>query len=313
MALNQSYDRTLKNLFSHPAMIAGLIETFGAEPWIKELDFSTLRRLNTEHITQDLKMRQSDLIWQISWREKELNLVCLVEFQSKIDFFMPVRISTYVGLIYQDLIKHKKLHHITKKLPPIWVLVFYTGKRAWNVPTNLKGCLDHEHIPPELIKYQPDIAYFIIDTNRIDLKSITTKDNLVVLLIQLEQANHLYETLFILEKVVNKLENQSTELQRAVCTYMERILGLPERSLIFIWEIGGTEMLPEKIRRMKQEVYQEGKIEGKMEGLKDSIIRLLNSRYGSVPSVYGERLQKDKYEDLSQWFDELLEATFVDQ
>ena len=44
---------------------------------------------------------------------------------------MAVRILTYVGLLYQDLIKRKQLPEY-EKLPPVLPVVLYNGNRLWN-------------------------------------------------------------------------------------------------------------------------------------------------------------------------------------
>ncbi len=73
--------------------------------WVKELDFTTLEKVSSSFISDDLREREDDLIWRVRWRNEWLYVYILLEFQSTVDAFMAVRIMTYLGLFYQDLIK----------------------------------------------------------------------------------------------------------------------------------------------------------------------------------------------------------------
>ena len=97
---HHAYDHALKNIFAHPIMMESLIRGFVPEAWTKELDFSTLQKINVKHTTEDLHTRENDLIWKLKFRDQMLYIICLLEFQSTVDDFMAVRVLTYVGLIY---------------------------------------------------------------------------------------------------------------------------------------------------------------------------------------------------------------------
>ncbi|MCK0164341.1 Rpn family recombination-promoting nuclease/putative transposase [Marinobacter sp. S6332] len=53
------------------------------------------------------------------WGESWLYVYLLLEFQSTVDKYMAVRVMSYLGLLYQDLIRQK---HLTAngKLPPVF-------------------------------------------------------------------------------------------------------------------------------------------------------------------------------------------------
>ena len=51
-------------------------------------------------------------------QDQWLYVYLLIEFQSTVDRFMAVRLLTYVGLLYQDLIKSKQLPR-GKKTPSV--------------------------------------------------------------------------------------------------------------------------------------------------------------------------------------------------
>jgi predicted transposase YdaD len=59
------HDHSYKLLFSHPEMVLDLLLGFVHEAWVAELDFSTLERVNTRYISEDLRRREDDINWQV--------------------------------------------------------------------------------------------------------------------------------------------------------------------------------------------------------------------------------------------------------
>jgi hypothetical protein len=51
---HNDHDASYKNLFSHPQMVQDLIQGFIHEPWVRDIDFSTLETAGSEYITDDL-------------------------------------------------------------------------------------------------------------------------------------------------------------------------------------------------------------------------------------------------------------------
>ena len=64
----QPHDSGYKLLFSHPAMVADLLNGFVAEDWVRELDFSTLEKQSGSYVSDDLRPRADDVVWRVRWR-----------------------------------------------------------------------------------------------------------------------------------------------------------------------------------------------------------------------------------------------------
>lgn len=95
----QVHDSGYKLLFSHPAMVADLLNGFVAEDWVRELDFNTLEKQSGSYVSDDLRPRADDVVWRVRWRGRWLYVYLLLEFQSDVDRFMAVRLLVYVGLL----------------------------------------------------------------------------------------------------------------------------------------------------------------------------------------------------------------------
>ena len=100
------HDHSYKLLFAHPRMVRDLLEGFIGGTWLGQLDFATLERVSENYVSDDLRSRADDIVWRVRCGERHVYL--LIEFQSSIEPFMAVRVLTYVGLLYQDLLRTKK-------------------------------------------------------------------------------------------------------------------------------------------------------------------------------------------------------------
>ena len=98
------HDERYKTIFAFPRMVEDLVRGFAAREWAGELDFSTLRKLPSEYVSDKRLTRRSDSVWQVRFRDGRHLLVAL-EFQSTDDPRMALRILVYTGLLYQELVR----------------------------------------------------------------------------------------------------------------------------------------------------------------------------------------------------------------
>jgi hypothetical protein len=67
----------------------------------------------------------------------------LVEFQSRSDRFMAVRVLTYVGLLYQELIKASSSRELGKS-PAILPIVKHSGQKRWSASEDISSLVSAE-------------------------------------------------------------------------------------------------------------------------------------------------------------------------
>src|SRR5690606_9886756 len=148
-------DTGYRLLFSHPEMIRDLLTGFVPESWVAELDLDTLEKVSSNHVTDDLRSRCSDVIWRVRWGREWVYLYLLLEFQSSADPYMAVRVMDYVALLYQDLIRTRQLH--AGQLPPVVPVVLYNGRSRWRAATDLGELIFP--VTGTLAAYQPRLRY----------------------------------------------------------------------------------------------------------------------------------------------------------
>ena len=114
-----THDSGYTLLYSHAAMVRDLLRGFVPGAWVQVLDLAILERCSESYVSDDLRDRADDLVWRLRWGSDWLYVYLLLEFQSTVDPWMAVRIQTYLGLLYQDLIRAETLRVCEKTSDPV--------------------------------------------------------------------------------------------------------------------------------------------------------------------------------------------------
>jgi predicted transposase/invertase (TIGR01784 family) len=295
------HDNGYKRLFSHPEMVADLLRGFVREEWVGELDFSTLERVFGSYVTPELHGRESDVVWRVRWGlDRWLYVYLLIEFQSTVDPFMALRVMVYVGLLYQDLVRHRHFT-ATGKLPPILPLVLYNGHRPWGATRDVVELI--EEVPGGLDRYRPPLRYCLLDEERIADSELESLRNLAAALFRLEKSEGPEDIQRVLVALIEWLREPSlAELRRSFTSWLVAVL-LPGRVPgITIPQVADLQevksMLAERVmewtEKWKQEGLQEGRQEGRQEGLetfRGVLLRGLEERFGPLPAEVRQRVE----------------------
>ena len=167
MATNH-HDTGYKELFSHPEFVQQLVEGFAPNEIASLMDFSTLRSHSGNYITPLFEERFEDVVWsvEVTWEgiTQRVFLYILLEFQSKVDSRMPLRLMHYVACFYDHLLKTREAK-VRQGLPPIFPMVLYNGSQRWSARQDIYDMV--QPAPPEFLRvYQPHLRYYLIDEGR---------------------------------------------------------------------------------------------------------------------------------------------------
>lgn len=316
------YDQGYKNLFSHPRLVRDLLQGFIKEQWVAGLDLDTLEKLNGSYIADDLREREDDIIWRVRWGKEWIYVYLLLEFQSTVDSYMAVRLLTYVGLLYQDIIKTKQLLG-NGKLPPVLPLVLYNGGRPWNASRDIDSLI--QYIPGGLEQYRPDFQYLLIDESHYQPEDLPTS-NLVSSIFQLEQSQSPEDVHRVVKRLIEWLKSpEQTSLRRAFTVWINRVLlpvRLPGQEVPKVNELMEVEtMLAERVKEWTREWKEEGiqlglqkgRQEGRQEGLCQALKLLLVRRFGDLPQWYIRKLEQASTEQLEYWTAKIFDANSLEE
>ena len=170
------HQNSYKLLFSHARMVEDLLKGFVKEEWVEQLDFTTLEKISESYVSDDIRDREDDIVWRVQWGEDWIYIYLLLEFQSTVDHWMAVRIMTYVGLLYQDLVRTGKVAAM-QNLPPVFPIVLYNGNRDWNAATDISDLV--ETVPGSLGRYHPSLPYLLLAEKKFQNEELEPLKNLV--------------------------------------------------------------------------------------------------------------------------------------
>ena len=131
-----------KKLLSHKEVMTHLAQGYLPDALSEKFDLDSLELAPTEHTTGDLRRRADDLVWRLRRRNAGCDgegwayVFVVLEFQSSPDRHMAVRMLTYLGAFYEDLIAYPGLPQGTK-LPEVLPVVIHNGQGKWNATCEL--------------------------------------------------------------------------------------------------------------------------------------------------------------------------------
>ncbi|CAK0739168.1 DUF4351 domain-containing protein [Azospirillaceae bacterium] len=296
-------------LFSHPQMVADLLRGFVSEPWAARLDLSTLERVNAKFHADGLERRDGDVIWRVRTLDGEYAYLYIVlEFQSSPDHWMAVRVMVYVGLLYLHLIR-EKLVDPNRPLPPVFPVVFYNGKDEWRKARDVGELVG---LAPDGTPWawRPRMQYHLLDELRYNTTDVNGgSDNVVAILIEMEQCRTVEELHSRVTRVVELLSGEeNASLRRAFTSWLTTVLG-PARGLNLrrtdVTELSEVrDVLAERVREWEQGWYEQGRVKG--EAL--ALIRLIERRFGPLPSEMRDQIMAADAATIEGWLDRLMDA-----
>ncbi|MSQ48261.1 MAG: DUF4351 domain-containing protein [Deltaproteobacteria bacterium] len=312
------HDHSYKLLFSHREMVEDLLLGFVHEPWVRELNFNSLEKMNGSYVADDLREREDDIIWRIRWGQEWLYIYLLLEFQSTIDRFMAVRVLTYVGLLYQDLIRTGQWT-ADRRLPPVLPVVLYNGAPTWNAPEDIADLI--LPVPGGLERYRPRLHYLLLDEGRFSAQDLAPLQNLLAALFRMENSRTPSDVEQVLSALVEWVSDPLQDsLRRAFTIWLKRVF-LPGRMPNVTFETLNDlqevrSMLAERVtdwtKDWKQQGIEEGRQEGRQEGEAALLLRQMERRFGPLEESMRQRIRAADAETLLQWGDRILTATTLD-
>ena len=148
-------------------------------------------------------------------------LLILLEFQSKDDRWMALRILTYTGLLYQELVRNEAPGIADGRLPPVLPIVLYNGTEPWTATREMRELISPAG--PWLARFQPAQDYLLLDVLRVAADDLPGR-NLLHAVAALEQSRSFEDVLRVREALQLWLRDpRAAELQRAFVDWMRQI------------------------------------------------------------------------------------------
>ena len=273
------HDEIYKKLFAFPRVVQDLLREFVAGPWSKAIDWKTLEKLPAEYVSDDLSTRRGDTVWRVRLRgERRLYLLVLLEFQSRDEPRMALRILTYTSLLYEELVRNGAVE-ADEALPPVLPVVLYNGESAWRAASEVGDLI--APVGPSLAPYQPAQRYCVVDERHFRDDDLPI-GNVMTAVVRLEQSRSPADLERVLEALASWLRGpDDSELQRAFVDWVrllaERLVppgsAVPRVATLEELRMSLEERVAEWPKRWMQEGMEQGLQEGMEQGLQEGMER----------------------------------------
>lgn len=305
-------DGSYRLLFSSPHLVRDLFRGIIDEPWVSALDWSQLKPLPTDYISDTLRQRQGDCVWQLPRRDGEdLFILLMLEHQSSNDPTMALRIMTYSGLLYESLLA-RKLIRKGRRLPIILPVVLYSGVRPWTAPPTMTDLIDPA--PQALLPYVPQMRYLLVDEGWMVRHGTLPNDNLAALLFRLEHNTGIAEAQNLMQTVWDNTEGpEYAEVRAAFTAYAKYVLlprALPD---VAIPAVDNLLEIKTMLTEHSRSWVHQWKAEGLQEGASTVLQKLLQRKFGTVPPATQQKLKNATPAQLETWSLNILDATTLDE
>ena len=318
LSMKSHSDMLYKQLFAHPEVVRDLLTGFVSAEWTGSLDVSAFERINASYTSDSGKVRHEDIVWRAKIGGDWIYVYLLLEFQSRADRWMALRMQVYVGLLCQDLVAQ---HRLTRygKLPPVLPVVLYHGRKPWCASTDLAKLMLP---PPEgLERYQPSQHYLLIDQHR--NVGADGRSNVLAILFRLMRSHTDEEMRGALHAFAERMRAPDMSRARDSLTrwirsvlqeeFSETNVGLEEGpAMLFNKRFKKYEDLLEyeAIERGRAKGKEEGRQEGRQEGarlmLRDVLQAMTADLKEELPPDLDEKISAADVDQLRSWMKLLL-------
>ncbi|SER34230.1 Rpn family recombination-promoting nuclease/putative transposase [Giesbergeria anulus] len=302
--MSKDNDASYKLLFSSPELVRDLVLGFIPDDWLHSLDYSTLEKMPGSYVTDDLRHRADDVVWRVKVGQEWVYLYILIEFQSKVDPWMAVRMMSYVGLLYQDLIKAKQvLPH--RKLPPVLPIVLYNGDAPWTAATNIADLIPK--VPGLVAQFLPSMEYLLIAENHYTQAHLAKMHNLVAAVMRLQRPDNQAAVLELIDHLNDWLAD-NPELMRIFAIWIRAVLLRQSKNELVLPKIQDLKELKMTLAARFEEWALESEQKGRKEGEARILQRLLVARFGPLSQETIATIEGASTVQLEAWTDRFLAA-----
>lgn len=193
--IHHIHDKSYKDLYSKKEIAIDLFKSLVNKEWTKYLVPENLTLVNKSYITADYEELESDIVYKANVKNTEVYFYILLEFQSTVDYRMPLRLLFYMCEILREYAvnaKHKK-YDKNIKIPAVIPIVLYNGEQKWDVPREFREMIYNEEL------FGSSILNFTYDVFDISNDEKFNKENLI-------SNNNITSAIFLLDQKVDPEE-----------------------------------------------------------------------------------------------------------
>lgn len=234
---------------------------------------------------------------------------------------MALRMQVYIGLLYQDLVRQRRLSR-GRRLPPVLPVVLYSGRHPWRAARELA---DLSLPPPQgLEAFQPRQQYLLVEQQW--NQSVDRHSNVLAIVFQLLRSQSDAELRKALALFAERVRMPDLQPAReSLLRWLQSTLRLEFSELDFVSEEKMDILFNQRFKRYEdlleyeaiekgrkkgiQEGMQQGVQQGMQQGLRQVLQDLLGlsepGKSNQLPRGVAEKIDAANTDQLSGWIKSL--------
>lgn len=276
--MHHIHDKSYKDLFSNKEILVKTLQNFIESPWIKEITEDNIELVNKSYILSDYEELESDIVYKANINNKEVIFYVLLEFQSYVDYSMPIRLFSYMSEIWREVLKNTSKIEIKSKefrLPAIVPIVLYNGEYKWTAAKKFKNIINQSELFENNII---DFEYILIDINKYEKEELMQLKDIAAAIFLLDQKVDIEEFISRIKDIAINF-NSLTEEQKMILRHWLRVtlneeindkLGLKIEDILIV-EKEEVKTMTSNISKTIKETFEKAREEGLEEGIQEGI------------------------------------------
>jgi predicted transposase/invertase (TIGR01784 family) len=329
------HDRLVQYVFGDPAHAASLLRAVLPAAVVDRIDWESLTREDASYTNAQLEGREGDLLFSALVGVHRALFYVMFEHQSSVDRWMAVRVHMYTSRIWEELLRR---HGRSAPVPAVFPIVLFHDTGPWNAPTDVKDLLDldaesaramapylprHRFLLVDLDGMQDDALRHLALTALVRLALVLMRDTRKLEWAELRGRLGAWRDAFLevlrapggvaaASALMHYILSTSPASQDEVHDFALELGPAAEEAVMTAGEQLIQEGMARGIAKGKAEGRAEGKVEGrvegKVEGKAESVLRILERRFGPLSDDVVARVWAASLEELDQLIDRGLTA-----
>jgi predicted transposase YdaD len=324
------HDHLFQLVFADPEHARPLLQSALPAPVVAAIDWRTLTRHDPAQRSRRGKRTTCDVLFEVRLGAGSgLLLYVVLEHKSEASRFDALQMLEQVTAVLRT---HCRQHPRERYLPPVLPVVVHADRRPWRAPLDVHELFDLDHIPPELHRFLPSLAFVLDDLHvqppeRLRQRALTVFGLCTLSTLQyLPPAAHNEQAFAAWLDAWCDVQEQAARLADTVTgreLYDEMVdyvlltsdLPRPVVQRILVGRLTDSAMKKKFVSTLTQtrnegraEGKAAGKAEGKAEGRTEVLLRQITRRFGVPTDEVAARIRAAPPADLDRWTDRILDA-----
>lgn len=260
---------------SDPETVRDFLRSFLPRSLSERIDYESIKVIDTEKTDRKYRKFYLDLSVECRLSGKESEIYIVFEHKSYPDKLTLIQILNYCSVVWENCIRKKE------SLRPIIPVVFYHGRKRFNLPTRF---LDYFDVDDVIRDYLVDFSIVLFDTNRHRDEDILRASGNLYLTASLLAMKHIFKDIESLKPIFKRIVQLDRDHFLMVLQYVIMTKDIKEEELEEILKNAGGDIMPSLAQRWmdqgKEQGMQQGMQQGMLQEARDMVLDALETKFG---------------------------------